>query len=262
MVDFDRRDHYGDGAWYDAEYVHIGGDIPYYADVARETAGRVLELACGTGRLSFPMAKAGAEIVGVDIAESMIERAEQKRTQSPLADRMRFEVGDMRTLRLSKRFDAVVLAFNTLMHMLEDDDLFAVLETAKHHLKSGGLFYFDIHTPYPALLDRDPTERYDPQQMIDPHTGHRYLVTDNNDYNPRTQINTVRFFYQQVDAQSRAVGKEKRAELKLRVLFPRELDLLLSLSGFEVLGDWDDFERTKPFSGKGGRRVVVARAKA
>ena len=262
MVDFEIRDHYGDGDWYDAEYVHIGGDIPYYTQVAQESQGPILELACGTGRLSLPMAKTGAQVHGIDIARTMIERAKQKRglLSAQVAERLSFDVGDMRTLRVEERYGAVVLAFNTLMHMLEDDDLLAALKTAKLHLLPRGLFYFDIHTPFPELLNRDPKQRHDPQQMIDPHTGARFLVTDNNDYNPRTQINTIRFFYQRIDPGGSPLGKELRAELKLRVLFPRELDLFLSLAGFEVIGDWDDFERTKPFSGKGGRRVVVARA--
>jgi len=50
-AEFEPHDHYGDGAWYDAEYVHIRGDVPYYAGVAGATNGAILELACGTGRV-------------------------------------------------------------------------------------------------------------------------------------------------------------------------------------------------------------------
>jgi hypothetical protein len=62
-----------------------------------------------------------------------------------------------------------------------------------------------------------------------------------------------------VDRERRPVGREKRALLELRVIFPRELDRWLHTSGFAITGEWDDFDRSKPFSGKGGRRVVVAR---
>ncbi len=258
---FEPHDHYGDGAWYDAEYVHIRGDVPYYARVAEETSGAILELACGTGRLSFPMAATGAYVHGIDAAPPMIARAQEKRLSLPGAQQARvsFEVADLRSLRLGREFAAVVLAFNTLMHMTGDDDLAAALESVRAHLADGGLFHFDLHTPFPELLTRDPDGRYDPQQMIDPDTGDRYIVTESNEYDPRTQINRMYFYYQRLDRAGQAVGPERRAVLDLRVIFPRELDRWLAGAGFEAVGDWDDFDRSKAFSGKGGRRVVTAR---
>ena len=257
------HDHYGDGAWYDAEYVHIRADVPYYARVASETKGAILELACGTGRLTIPMVRAGGNIHGIDVALAMIARAKEKRAALPSfqQERLSFDVADMRTLRMDRKFEAIVLAFNTLMHMISDDDLTSVLETVRLHLSPGGLFHFDLHTPFPELLGRDPTKRYDPQEMIDPKSGERYIVTESNEYDARTQINRMYFFYQRVDRNGSPEGSEKRAELLLRVISPRELDRWLHTSGFEVVGDWDDFEWKNPFSGRGGRRVVVARVR-
>ena len=60
---------YSDGAWYDAEYVHIRADVPLYRSIAREARGPILELAAGTGRLSFPMAQSGATLLATDGAE-------------------------------------------------------------------------------------------------------------------------------------------------------------------------------------------------
>lgn len=257
--------YYADGAWYDAEYVHIGGDIPYYQRVARETEGPILELACGTGRLSIPMAQTGRPVLGIDIAPGMLERAQEKRSKlpPPLQDKLHFELGDMRTLRLGRTFNAVVLAFNTLLHMLEDDDLLAALETARIHLAPGGLFHLDVHTPYPtAEQRREPDGRYDPQQMIDPRTGQRYIVSENNRFDPRTQINSMSFYYRPVNAAGEPIGPEREVVLRLRVLFPRELDSWIRRAGLEVAGDWDDFNRARPFTALGGRRVMALRAAA
>ncbi len=256
------EDYYADGGWYDAEYVHIGGDIPYYEKVAQESQGKILELACGTGRLTFPMMEAGARVHGVDLSPGMLARAQAKREDLPPSKRMRltFQQGDMRSVRLGEKYGAVVLAFNTLMHMTEDDDLLATLQTARAHLEPQGLFHLDLHTPFPEINEpRDPQGRYDPEEMIDPRNGDRYIVTENNRYDPRRQINEMRFYFQQVDRAGRDIGDERCAVLRLRVLFPRELDLFLRLAGFEVIGDWDDFERSTPFSGGGGRRIMMAR---
>lgn len=256
------QDYYADGEWYDAEYVHIGGDIPYYEQVALQTEGKILELACGTGRLTLPMVKAGARVHGVDLSPGMLARAQNKRELLSPSERLRvsFQQGDMRSLRLNETFGAVILAFNTLMHMTEDDDLLATLQTARAHLEPQGLFHLDLHTPFPEINEnRDPEGRYDPEEMIDPRNGDRYIVTENNQYDPRRQINEMRFYFQKVDREGYDLGPERCAVLKLRVLFPRELDMFLRLAGFDVLGDWDDFERSLPFSGGGGRRILMAR---
>jgi SAM-dependent methyltransferase len=258
----DEIEYYSDGAWYDAEYVHIGGDIAYWAKIAAEACGPVLELACGTGRLSIPMAQAGADVFGVDVAPGMIAQANKKRAQldPEVQERLHFMIGDMRRLKLDRKFAAVILAFNTLMHMTRDADLEAVLATVKSHLGPEGLFHLEVHTPHPAVVPReDPQGRYDPQQMIDPRNGHRYVVSENNEYDPRHQINTMRFFYQRVDAAGSPIGQEWSRTLRLRVIFPRELDRWLESMGFRIVDDWDDFERTQPFTGQGGRRVLAAR---
>ena len=253
------RDHYGDGAFYDAEYVHIRADIPYYTQIAKETRGPILELACGTGRLSFPMAKAGAEVCGIDNAPPMIARAREKQAllDPEVRARVQFDVADMRRFRAGRKFQAVVLGFNTLMHMLKDEDLLAALETAREHLAPGGLFHLDLHTPFPEKKDFDPDSRFDPQEMILPATGQRFVVTENNRYDPRTQINQMQFFYQEVDRAGATIGPEISAALKLRVIFPRELDRFLKDAGLEIVSDFEDFAKKTPFTGGGGRRILT-----
>lgn len=262
-LDVEALAYYADGAWYDAEYVHIGGDVPAYVRVASLCDGPLLELACGTGRLTLPMARAAsAAVVGVDVSPGMVSRAVEKlaREPEPVRARTRFATADMRTMRLGERFDGVVLAFNTLMHMTEDEDLEAALLTVREHLSPRGLFHFDLHTPWPNLAaERDPAGRYDPQPLIDPRTGERWQVTENNHFDPRTQLNAMSFFYQRVDLRGRPFGPERQVTLRLRVIFPRELDTWLWRCGLEIVGDWEDLARTAPFTARGGRRVVSAR---
>lgn len=257
------RDHYGDGVWYDAEYVHVGADIPGYRAWAARRGGPILELACGTGRLTFPMAETGTEVVGVDISASMISRAEEKRRawSPPPGGAVHFSVGDMREIRLGRTFPNVVIGLNGAMHMVSDDDLAAALETARVHLRSDGLLALDVFSLPPAALGRAPEARYDPQEMIDPRDGQRYVVTESTRYDPARQLHQLSFFYQPVDGRGQPTGAELRSDLEVRVIFPRELELWLRVTGFEIVGDWDDIEASTPFSGRGGRRFVEARPK-
>jgi len=252
--------YYADGVWYDAEYVHIAIDIPYYAGVAANAQGPVLELACGTGRLTIPMAQVGADVVGVDVMESMIEQANAKKVQLFPAEqeRVEFLVGDMRSLRLNRKFKAVIIGFNTLMHLIDDKDMADTLETVREHLDDDGKFFLDLNVPLPSLsLSQDPEARIDPEQMIDPRDGRRFVVTENNQYDARQQIQLLKFFYQEVDQDGKKVGDEFSHTLRLRVIYPRELDLWLKNAGFEIVEDWDDFDKTTPFTAEGGRRVLV-----
>jgi len=256
--------YYEDGVWYDAEYVHIGIDIPYYAGVAAQAGGPILELACGTGRLTIPMVQVGGDVVGVDIVPAMIEQANAKKVQLFPAEQERIEfiLGDMRHLRLDRKFKAVIIGFNTLMHLTEDEDLAATLDTVREHLDEDGKFYLDFHMPPPGMpIRQDPNGRYDPQEMIDPRDGRRYVVTENNQYDARQQITVLRFFYQEVDQDGQNIGDEFIRTLRLRVIYPREMDLWLKNHGFEIVEDWDDFEKSTPFTAQGGRRVMVVQAR-
>ncbi len=251
-------DHYGDGAWYDAEYVHITADIPAYAAWAQSRRGPILELACGTGRLTLPMAAAGPRVVGVDLSSAMIARAIEKSVRHPGGVRSEFVVGDMRTVRLHRQFDAVIVGFNSLMHMLGDDDLSRAFETIRSHLPVGGWLALDVFGPPPAALGRDSSARFDPQQMIDPRNGRRFIVTESSSYDPASRVHHLRIHYDPVDRAGLARGESLRADLALRVMSAAELDGWLSRFGFEVRADWDDLWRTQPYSGTGGRRFVEA----
>ena len=265
-MDLQSIELYADGALYDAEYGQICNDIPFYTNIAATAKGPVLELACGTGRLTIPMAKAGATIVGIDIAPGMIAEAETKkrRCNPPVRNRLEFFIGDMRSVRLVSTFDIVILPFNALMHMALDEDLQAVLETVRKHLIPDGLFYLDVHTPYPtpaATTQEKDDERHNPRELVHPRTGTRFCVSEKSSYDARSQINTMSFFYQQVDKTGRPVGSEVRRNIQLRAIFPRELDLWLSICGFEIVSDCEDFDTTKSFTGKGSRRVIAARSR-
>ena len=64
---------------YDARTFGFPGEIDFWVARAKEGGGPVLELACGTGRVSWPIARAGIDVVGIDLSPAMLERAEGKR---------------------------------------------------------------------------------------------------------------------------------------------------------------------------------------
>jgi len=94
------RTFYSDGGLnaetYDMRTFGFPGEIDFWIARARESGGPVLELACGTGRVSWPIARAGIDIVGIDLAPAMLAEAERKRAaETPgVAARVRFVRAD------------------------------------------------------------------------------------------------------------------------------------------------------------------------
>ena len=122
-------------------------DYPPFLDVLAGNRGRsirsVLDLGCGTGTLARRLAKGGREVVGLDISEPMIAAARVHCAGMPT---VRLMAGDFRTMRLGRRFDAVVCGFNTLNYLSDPGELRAILQRVADHLSPGGLFLFDAVT--------------------------------------------------------------------------------------------------------------------
>src|SRR5207244_1015020 len=93
---------YRDGRHYDALNGFLVADIPFYMEEARKAGGPVLELACGTGRLTIPIAQAGVEIVGLDLSPSMLSHACTKAKAAGVD--IKFVEGDCRTFALGRKF--------------------------------------------------------------------------------------------------------------------------------------------------------------
>jgi len=150
------------GADYARAYDSLYADKDYPAECAlierllrdnSSSATRsILDLGCGTGRHATILAERGYDVLGVDRSPHMIERGRGA------GARLGFSVGDIRTFRSPRRFDAALMMFAVLGYQLEDEDVVAALRTARVHLTNAGLLLFDCwHGP--AVLHQQPSDR-------------------------------------------------------------------------------------------------------
>ena len=125
--------------------VRLRGDEDIYGGLA-PTGGAILELGCGSGRLTFGLARRGFEVVGVDIAAAMLGQAEQRLAALPpdIAGRIALRRGDMTALDLKRPFDLVICPFFTLAHVPTGAAWANTFATAARHLASGGLAAFHL----------------------------------------------------------------------------------------------------------------------
>ena len=142
---------------YPAEAEYVAGLIRKFNPSARS----ILELGSGTGIHAINLAKQGYEVTGVDLSPVMVNIARSNAVslpQSQSASQPVFSEGDIRAVRFNKTFDAVISLFHVISYQTTNADVTAAFETARHHLKPGGIFIFDVWYG-PAVLTERPDVR-------------------------------------------------------------------------------------------------------
>lgn len=237
---------YRNGQTYDAMNESLVSDTHFYLDEFKNEKGEILELACGTGRITCALAQQGKVITGLDISDSMLDEARKKSARMKL--NIEWHHGNMTSFNLSNKFDVVFVGYNSVHHLLTNSELKSFLDCVKSHLKPNGRFLFDIFNPSLAFLIR-PKVRTEMDEYIDPATGETILVTEDNHYDAATQINHVTYYY----------SKKDRVDfhshpLNMRCYFPQEMDALLEYNGFKIVNKYGDFKRAN-FTGQSMKQI-------
>ena len=232
---------------YDAMYDRFTDDIPFYLDVARAGAGPVCELACGSGRVTVPLASAGVEITGVDISPEMVAAARDRAARAAVpSGGARFSVGDMRMPQGEREFDAVLIPLHSLSHMLKTEDVLTTLDAVHRSLRPHGRLALAVHNPDPTHLARsaETLERIHPELSTTP-------VYESTTYHADTQLLDIRWYVESAE-------ETTLVSYRLRMVFPEELLILLRYTGFSLEARYGWYDRS-PFDGASGTQVVVAR---
>jgi SAM-dependent methyltransferase len=114
----------------------------FYVQFAKERGGRVLDLACGSGRLLAQLVDAGLEVAGVDVAPAMLERA--RRRLGDRAAQVELVLGDMRSFSFDRPFRSILVPYCSLIYMHTDADRLSVFRRCREHLVDGGWLAFDF----------------------------------------------------------------------------------------------------------------------
>ncbi len=126
-------------------------DVAFWQRLAAASEGDVLELGCGTGRISLPVAKSGTALTGIDRSAPMLARAHRRLVRAHLAARVRFVRGDIRVLPFRhRRFGLVMAPYGILQSLVRERDLAATLASVARVLVKGGRFGIDLVPDLPA----------------------------------------------------------------------------------------------------------------
>ena len=218
---------------YDGMNTHID-DLQFYKRwMPQNKDARILELCCGTGRLTIPIAEDGYNISGVDYTFSMLEQAKAKASEAGL--KIEFIEADIRTMYLKNKYDLIFIHFNSIHHLYLNEDLFKAFNTVKKHLKTGGRFLLDCFNPNIQYI----VEHEKKQIEVAAYTtkdGREILIKQLMRYERKTQINRIEWHYF-------INGKfDSIQNLDMRLFFPQELDTYLDWNGFKIIHKFGSFE--------------------
>jgi SAM-dependent methyltransferase len=226
------------------------GDLPLYLDLAATHGRRVLEVACGSGRVLVPLVQAGCDVVGVDASPHMLALSRAKLAARPEAAPGRAELvqADMRDFRLPRHdFDVAFIAVKSMAYLTERADQLKTLRSVAMHLRPGGVFAIDFMHPrrdwigMPVGSMRDDLLQHIPERGFTVSRVESVVSTDE-----ARQIRIIRSVYERID-DCGAVLEKRFVEWPYRWTYRFEAEHLLERAGFEITALYGGYQR-EPFT--------------
>jgi SAM-dependent methyltransferase len=241
---------YRSGKTYDLLYPGSAARPAIWLELARRCGDPILEIMSGTGSIAIPLAQAGHDVTGVELAAPMLAEARRK-SQAAGVD-INWVLGDARAFDLDRQFRLVLLPSNSICHLLTRDDLEACLASVARHLQPDGRFALNVFVPSLPLLITSPDVEQEFGGYTEPVSGEQVVLTQRSRYDAATQVKHHQLF--------RRVGDgpvEPDGELAMRIYFPQELDALLWYNGFAIEAKYG--EDGRPFDAQSAMQYFVLR---
>ena len=243
--------------FYDAEHAGFHEDLDMYQNYAELCGGRILELACGSGRVLLPLAQAGYELTGVDNSAEMLQLARQTLTGAGVAQRCTLIQQDIVTLKLEQKFRLAFVALGSFAHITKRQEQQKALLAVRNHLSRGATFILDISNAdarYMEDLSGQVLHQGTWQQQDGTMLTHFVSPASAND---RHLLELTHFYerHQQNGPVQRTV-----VTTHLYLFEKNEIELLLESAGFVVKDIYGDYEMG-PYQLEAPRMVCLAEAR-
>jgi SAM-dependent methyltransferase len=220
-------------------------DVAFYRDAVREFGDPVLELGCGTGRITMALAQMGKRVTGLDLSERMLGRAAKKRAALYKEERERVHLvqADMKQFDLGEKFQLIIIPFRPFQHLLEVRDQVDCLERVRKHLRPGGRLILDVFQTDAERMHDPVHMRESPLIEYKSSDGKQVRISERvAAFHRAEQRNDVEMIY----SIEHADGRKERLVFAwpLRYFFRYEVEHLLARCGFRLTAEYGDFDRT------------------
>ncbi len=247
---------------YDLAVSDWDGEINFYREFACEAKERgqaVLEVACGTGRVTLRLAQEGVNIVGTDLDEEMLEVARKKSEGVPNVGWVR---ADMRSFDLGQTFGLIIIPGHSFQFMCTPEDQVKAIETFKRHLTDDGTLIIHInHDDIDWLGDlvRDLGGKFRvASEVTHPRTGNIIRQSNAWSFGRSTQTASVVTKWEEIGKDGLVLQTWEKKPKALHSSFSFEMEHLLARTGFEHRVVYGDFFK-HPFDDSSPSMIWVAK---
>ncbi len=236
-------------------------DVAFFVETAKESGGPVLEVGCGTGRVLIPTARAGIEIVGLDLSSHMLNVCRNLLMKEPrdVQSKIQLVEADMRHFSLGQSFMLITMPFRPFQHLTTVDDQLSCLQCIYRHLAKQGRLILDIFNPSLESLTRENVgQEWGDEPEFTTSDGRRVVrrhkIVSQDRFNQIEYVEMVYYVTHPDGQQERLVHS-----FPMRYLFRFEAEHLLTRCGFEIEQVYADFDKGPYGSKYPGELIFVAR---
>lgn len=218
-------------------------DIPFYVDNMPSPDAKVLELGCGTGRVTIPLSQHCHSIQGVDLSEAMIAICREKLDKAGIPPaKASVAIGDITDIDLGRRFDLIIAPFRVFQNLESDEEVDGFFACVRKHLAPQGACILNVFQP-----NRDPqalretwctqVENLSWEVMIE---GQRIACYDRRPrMDPEKMVLYPELVYRRYDGD--VLVDEAVLKIAMRCYYPQEFSALIRDHGFRILDRWGGY---------------------
>jgi SAM-dependent methyltransferase len=221
------------------------GELDFYRQLMLHSPLKdsgVLEIACGTGRVTVRLAQQGVKMTGLDLSPDQLDMA---RYRSHGLATIEWVCGDMRTFDLGATFGFVIIPAHSFQFMNTPDDQMQCLTRIRRHLVSDGVLV--IHLDHQdigwlaGLIEQKERVYTRGRLLTHPSTGQQFRAAKAWSFDRSTQTATVHLQWEEIDATGSAIEVWAMEPMHMHCIFPFEMEHVLGRVGFSIEAVYGDF---------------------
>lgn len=236
-------------------------DIPFYIEYAKKVTGDILELGCGTGRLTIPLAKENFKIYGLDLSEPMLGVIRSKIESLPVEIKKNIKIThqNMASFKLDNKFGMIFIPFRTFQSLTSNEEQISCLKAVYDHLNDDGIFIVDVFKPK-GKIDRSWINKNEVKNWETVDTANNLKIVRKeirDEIDVENQIIYPVLIYYVTD--NNGTTKKYTEKLSLKYYYEDQIKELLRSNGFEIIEEFGYYNKI-PIS-NGSEIILVCRKK-